>query len=99
MTDPASFGADLTTAQAAAFCTQLGKPTSRRVLEKYRGRQPGDPGEHGPDYWRDDIGHCWYPRASLVKWVDAWRARRRFRALASVPTNFADRQRPGREAA
>lgn len=85
-------GPDLRTKRAAEFCTSLGKPTSERVLQKYRARQPGDPGEKGPDFLRDAAGNCWYEQSALIAWVNAWKAARRFRQPGAVPANFSGRE-------
>ena len=81
-------GPDLQTAAAAAFCTQQGRRTSVSFLQKRRLRGPDDPGDPGPDFYRDSFGRCWYPQSSLIAWVDAWRCGRRFREPGSVPQRF-----------
>lgn len=81
-------GPDLSTSQAAAYAASLGKPTSKSYLEKRRLRGPDDPGEKGPDFWRDDNGRCWYPKDAIDAWVFAWKQRRKFRAPGQRPTQL-----------
>lgn len=84
-----TLGPDLQTGGAAGFATQLGRPTSPSYLQKRRLRGPDDPGDPGPDFYRDKYGRCWYPRAAVISWVDQWRSGRRFREPGSVPTHFS----------
>jgi len=82
-------GPDLSTQQAADYASSLGKPTSKSFLCKRRTRGPHDPGDKGPDFWRDENGRCWYPKDAIDAWVFAWKQQRKFRATAPRPTHLA----------
>ena len=79
---------DRRTKKAAEYLTERGARTSQSLLEKFRTRGPDDPRDHGPDFWRDELGICWYPLEALDRYIAQRLAARRFRAPAQQPQNF-----------
>lgn len=58
------------TSAAAKFCSENGRPTSPRTLQKYRRKAPDDPGEKGPNWFRDPVtGFAIYFEADLLAWI------------------------------
>jgi hypothetical protein len=76
------------TGAAAAYLTSRGVATSKSHLEKCRARGPDDPRDHGPDFWRDQKGICFYEKAALDRWAAVHLSAREFRGQAAQPLNF-----------
>jgi hypothetical protein len=83
---------DLGTADAAAHCNERGRKTSVSDLQKKRTVPIERSGDHGPDFYRDANGRCWYPIDALDRWVDEWKTRRVFRGTGQIPRHFRDEE-------
>jgi hypothetical protein len=81
------------TADAARYLTeQRGHTTSKSTLEKVRARGPDDPRDHGPDFYRDAHGVCWYDEDALDRYAAQQLAALKFRGAAPQPANFRPRR-------
>lgn len=60
------------TGDAAKVLFNLGAPRSAFTLRKDHAKQPG---ESGPHFTRDELGHCWYWHVDLEAWAAAERAK------------------------
>jgi hypothetical protein len=81
---------DLKTADAAAYCNKRGRKTPVSDLQKKRTVPIESRGDHGPDFYRDANGRCWYPTEALDRWVEEWRMGRTFRGVGRIPPHFKD---------
>ena len=78
-----------TTTPASERLKQLGRRTSRSLLQKLRTRGPADSRDKGPDFERDPAtGVCWYTEEALAKYAAERVSTLRLRAPAPMPANF-----------
>ena len=84
----------LRTQAAAQYLTEHGengRRVSGRTLQAWRRKGPADPGERGPDFYRDpQSGFCYYAKEDLDRWINE-RASRLVRRGSTAQPAWLDR--------
>ena len=79
-------GKTYATVEAAGYLRGKGVRRSKRTLIRCRLRCPDDPGDHGPDFYRDlSTGECLYFEADLDRYVEQKHAELEFRGRGVAP--------------